>query len=121
MSTSKVLDTIAGTANADLSAKLHHFAKAVDGDKIDLAGDGGNVIGVIVEAAASGYGVSVQYCGIGKVVAGGAITAGDLISSDANGAANTAATGDFVVGIALNTYASGELCSFVFASGCNAA
>lgn len=119
MSTSKLVAglTYAGEANVDLSEKLHYFAKAVDGNKIDLAGDGANVIGTIVEAAAQGYGVTVQFGGIGKVIAGGSISANDDIASDTDGKAVAAATGDFTVGIALNDASAGEVVSFIFTMG----
>lgn len=119
MATSKFnpFDCIAGEANEDLSSSLHLFAKAVDGNKIGLAGDGGNVLGVIVEAAASGYGVTVQTGGIGKAIAGSSITANDDIASDADGKAVPAATGDFSVGVARNTVSAGELVSFAFGKG----
>jgi len=119
MATTKVPEafTYAGEANADLSAKLHYFAKAVDGDKIDLAGDGATAIGTIIEAAAAGYGVTVQFGGIGKVIAAESIAANAIISSDTNGKAVNSAAGDYVVGVALNTAATSELCSFIFAPG----
>lgn len=119
MTTTKLLDSYAGEANADLSSNLHYFAKPVDGDKVDLAGDGGVILGTIIEAAASGYTVTVQTGGIGKVICAEDITAGDRLASDTNGKAvsTSASAGDFEIGTALNSYSSGELVSFLFSSG----
>ena len=109
--------THAAPANVDLSEKLHYFAKiASDGD-IDLAGDGTTVAGVIVEAAALGKPATIQFGGIGKVIAAEAIDENARLASDSAGKAVNAAAGDFEVGTAVAAAASGELCSFIFASG----
>jgi len=108
----------ADVADVDLSAKLHYFAKAT-ATGIDLAGDGATVFGTIIEAAALAKPVTVQFGGIGKVVAAETIAANARIASDTNGKAVNAAVGDFEVGTALPgaSTAAGELCSFVFAPG----
>ena len=109
--------TYARNAGADLSEKLNYFAHVdTDGD-IVLAGDGEHVIGTIIEAAAENRPVTVQFGAIGKVIAGDAITAGEMIASDADGKAVPAAVGDHVVGIALAGAAAGEIFSFAFIPG----
>jgi len=111
--------TYAENAGADLSEKLHFFAKIdTDGD-IVLAGDGGPVAGVIIESAAENYPVSIAFGAIGKVICAEAITPGAIIASDADGKAVAAAAGDWIVGIAINKAAStaGDLVPFIFASG----
>ena len=107
----------ARNAGADLSEKLHYFAKVdTDGD-IVLCGDGEAALGVIYEAAAENKPVTVQFGCIGKVIAGGAITAGNRIASDAEGKAVAAAVGDFEVGTALYSADAGDLVAFAFIPG----
>ncbi|MDO8614626.1 MAG: DUF2190 family protein [Dehalococcoidia bacterium] len=109
--------THAQNAGADLSAKLHYFAHVdTDGD-IVLAGDGEHVLGVITEAAVENSPVTVQFGGIGKVVAGATIVAGERIASDSAGKAVPAAVGDFEVGTALTSADADDLFSFVFLPG----
>jgi hypothetical protein len=104
-------------AGADLSTNLHYFAKVdTDGD-IVLAGDGEAALGTIIEAAVENSPVTVQFGGIGKVIAGGAVTAGNIIASDGDGKAVAAAVGDFVVGIALSDADASDIFSFAFVSG----
>ncbi len=55
----------------------------------------------------AGDDIDIQIKDIGFVVAGGTIAKGDEITSDANGEATKAATGDYVIGIALNAVEKG--------------
>lgn len=65
--------------------------------------------------AATGAVVDVAIGGVAEVIAGGTVTRGDRITSDANGAGVTAApaagTNNFVVGIALESAVSGDVFS----------
>lgn len=110
----------ARNAGADLSAALFKLAAVdTDGDII-LAGAGTPVLGVIIEAAAENYPVTILYGGQGKVIVGadGAIAAGDLLTANALGLAkvSTASPGDDVgvFGMALHGGAVGEIIEFVF-------
>ncbi len=119
MATSQIHETLlyACNAGADLSGKLHYFAKiASDGD-IELAGDGGAILGTIVEAAAENSSVTVQFGGVGKAIAAESITAGARIASDINGKAVAAAVGDFEIGTALTAADANDVFSFVFLPG----
>jgi len=118
MAISKLVDALTWAAEAavDLSAKLHYFAKVDTTGKIDLAADGGPVIGVIHEAAVAGRGVSVQFGGIGKVIAAQTIAIGAILASDNAGKAVPAAVGDWVVGIAISGGDADAVVSFIFAS-----
>lgn len=119
MATMKYVESLsyARNAGADLSEKLNFFAKVdTDGD-IVLAGDGEAVLGTIYEAAIENKPVTVQFGGIGKVIAAESITAGAIIASDNAGKAVAAAAGDFVVGIALTGADAGDVLSFAFVSG----
>lgn len=111
--------THSALAAADLSAKLHYFAKIDTSGKIDLAADGGPVAGVIVEAAALGAPATIAFGSILKVVCAEAITPGAILASDTNGKAVAAAVGDWIAGIAINAAASsaGDLVPFIAATG----
>lgn len=109
--------TWAALAASDLSTKLHYFAKVTTSGTIDLAADGGPVIGNLIEVDEAGKSVSVQFGGIGKVVAAETIDEGAVLASDTNGKAVNAAVGDWIVGIAISPASAGELASFIHASG----
>lgn len=72
-----------------------------------------NIIGISDLAAASGDKVDVAHGHYAEVVAGGSISAGDFITSDANGAAVTAAkvVGSLVrvAGMALYDASAGDI------------
>ena len=107
----------ARNAGADLSGKLFYFAKFdTDGD-INLAGDGGTVAGVIIEAAVADMPVTIQFGGVGKVIAAETIAANARIASDANGKAVAAAVNDFEVGTVTEGGNAGDIISFIFAPG----
>jgi hypothetical protein len=110
--------TYAAEAAADLSEKLHYFAKIDANGKIDLAADGGPIAGVIHESSVLAGTTSIYFGAIGKVICAEAITPGAQLASDTNGKAVAAAVGDWVAGIAINTAASaaGDLVPFIFAS-----
>lgn len=74
-------------------------------------------VGVSTEPADTNNFVAVQTSGIVQVTAGGTVTKGGYVSSDANGKAVNATAVAFggttvsqVIGIALNAPASGQLC-----------
>ena len=68
--------------------------------------------------AASGEVVEVAVAGIAEVIAGEAITRGDLISADADGEAATAdAKTDRVVGVALESAADGDIFPLLLSPG----
>jgi hypothetical protein len=107
----------ARNAGADLSEKLNYFAKVDSDGDIVVAGDGQAVLGTLIESAIENKPVTVQFGGIGKVIAAESITAGAIIASDTNGQAVAAAAGDFVVGIALTGASANELVPFAFIPG----
>ena len=117
MATKNALHTISVEAGQDLSANQYYFVAMASDGQVDPAGDGALALGVLQDdPAAAGRAASVAIGGQTKVVAGGAITAGDQVASDANGKAVTAATGDNVLGIATQTAnADGDIISIVLA------
>lgn len=70
-------------AAADLSAKQFFFVKA-DGN---LAGAGAEALGVLQNDPKSGAAAAIRVMGVSKVVYGGTVAVGDLLSSDASGKA----------------------------------
>lgn len=105
MATMKVPESFlyAAEADADLRTKLNFLAKISADGEIALAGANEVCLGTIVEVNLNGaapFGpVTVQFGGIAKVVAGGTVAAGVLVSSDAAGKAVSGGTN--AIGISL--------------------
>ena len=103
----------AGAAITDVRGK---FVKYSTGNVVlaSVAGEAVMGVGIITnsENLASGDDVVVQIKDIGLAMAGGAITKGAEIATDANAKAVAATAGDFVIGIALEAAASGEMFYF---------
>lgn len=64
---------------------------------------GERVAGVRQTTPRTDEAMTIVNSGISMVEAGGAVTAGDLVSSDATGRAKTAAAGEYIAGVALET------------------
>jgi len=99
--------TINAVAGADLSASQ---GLLVAGDstagQVVLAGDGVNAIGVLLNAPASGGAAAVAISGKVRAVAGGTVTVGARVASDAAGKVVVAAEGDYVLGVAASAGAA---------------
>lgn len=96
-------------AAADLSAKQHHLLAVDSSSQVDSAGVGASVVAIGVlqnKPNAQGIAASIHQTGISKVVAGAAVAAGALVTTNAAGRAITATTGDFVSGTALEAAAN---------------
>lgn len=106
-----------GKANADLSAAQYKIVKMTAADVVDLcSGTGDIAIGVLNNKPKANAGAQVLIAGVGKVIAGGTITAGDRIGTGASGTAVTkTADADWIIGIALTSGVSGELVSYLAA------
>lgn len=77
---------------------------------ITPAADGGRVVGVVQNKPGLGKRATIVTDGISKVKVGtGGVTAGDRVQALTNGTITTAASGDYPVGIALQTGAAGTL------------
>ena len=94
-------------AATDLSGKQYHFVTPDADSKFGIctAGDGGWVLQNKPEA---GKAATVQKGGITRVVAGDAITAPAYVTSDANGKAVTATTGDIINGYAITSASAAD-------------
>lgn len=121
MAIEKVVEGLehAPVAGANLTGKLHYFVKMSGDNAVVLATAGSDqVVGVLREENTSGNPVTVQFGGIGKVIAGGTIVAGNRITSDGSGkAVATTTAADKVVGVALTGADSGDIFSFLFIPG----
>lgn len=83
-------------AAADLSAKQYHIVRLSAANlcnQASLATDS-DTIGVLQNKPQSGEFATVAFAGLSKVVAGAAITAGDVFSSNGSGRAITVVSGD---------------------------
>lgn len=109
------VSTFSLDAGADLSAKQYFFVKVGTADNAAVVcGDGENALGVLINAPLSGEPAAIANSGVVKVSAGGSITRGANVASDAAGEAVTAASGDYVLGIALEAADDGDIIRVAF-------
>lgn len=89
-------------ASGDLSANQWYFVDVDTNGQAAVVGDGADAIGVLQnDPDTQGHAASVAIDGVSRVSCGASVTAGDDVSSDANGQAVTSASGDVVLGKAL--------------------
>lgn len=101
-------------ASADLSAAQYKFVVFDATPELALAGAGAGPAFVLLDKPnAQGVEGTILLVGKGKVTAGGAINAGQLITPDASGNAVAAVAGNMVAGIALEDAASGDVFKFL--------
>lgn len=102
-------------AGQDLSTKQFYFVSVASDGQIDPTGDGLDADGVLQDTpAAAGRAALVAIAGKVKVVCGGVVTRGGPVASDASGKAVNAATGDIILGVALETGADGRIIEILF-------
>lgn len=99
----------AGEALTDLTAGTGEIFKGVAIVDGQVAANGAECTGILVEAAASGDHASIAISGISKFTAGAAITAGDRVTCAASGYFVTATSGTYINGRALITVTSGSV------------
>lgn len=90
MADSNVTATVGGVqAAADLSTFQYHLVRYSAANAVNLAvlAVTSNLLGVLQNKPKSGEFATVAYGGISKVVAGAAITAGDLLTTSTSGRA----------------------------------
>jgi hypothetical protein len=91
-------------ASGDLSTKQYYIVAVNSSGQAAVCGDGAMAAGVLQnKPSAAGRSSTVAVSGITKVIAAGIIAPGAKIASDNAGKATTATTGEYVIGIALNT------------------
>ena len=104
----------------DLSSSPWFLVKAVADDDIDIASTGNLCIGALTNDVGAGTAtdevyVPVQVGGIIKVECGNTCTVGTFCMSDSAGnAVNATGSKIYTFGIALGTYADGEIGAFLW-------
>lgn len=98
-------------ADSDLTEKLYHIVRhsgdgATDQASLATAGFAVGAIGVLQNRANSGRSATVGYLGESKVVAGGVVAVGVIITTNASGRATAAVSGDLAVGRAITSAAA---------------
>lgn len=75
-------------ADSDLSEKQYRIVKVAADDKVDAASAStDDIIGVLQGTPESGYSADIAIDGVTKVLANGALSAGDLVTADSDGKA----------------------------------
>lgn len=109
-------------STADLSSSEWLLVVSSGDDDLALCGDGAAAIGALTNDVADGSStavyVPVQIGGVIKVACGGVCTAGLMCASDGSGkAVNGSTSADYFFGIALGTFASGDIGTFLWSPG----
>jgi hypothetical protein len=122
----EILKTIPGlicdsslTTSDDGTNYQYHFVKMTADLTVGrVAGTTEQAIGVLVSKPTTGHAATVAGAGsVVKAVAGGTITAGQLVSSDASGHAVAGASSSYTPGIALEGASSGNLVTVLLLGG----
>ena len=97
--------TIVLPANAAITG-ARGIALAISGGKVVKPAAGANCVGISImetdDDIEAGQDIDIQIKDIGKWVAGGVISVGDELATDADGKAVAAKSGDFIIGTALS-------------------
>ena len=106
--------TIAKIAAADIANGAGKAVKFDANGKIVVCSTAGEaILGFIIMQAngdiKAGDSVTVQTCCKGMAIAGGAIAAGDLLAVDAKGTVTKAASGNYIVGQAMEAGVAGGI------------
>ena len=113
-------DTRTFIAGEDLSSAQFKFVTLESDGQVDLADAAGErAIGVLLNEPTSGKAATVAMTGKVMVVAGAAVTAGAALQTDASGDAITAASGDYVMGYALEDAVDGQVFAIELIQGGN--
>ena len=113
-------DTRSFVAGESLAAAQFKFVTLDSDGQVDLADSAGeNCIGVLLNNPAAGEAATVAISGKVMVEAGGTIAAGADVQADANGDALTAASGDVVMGYALEAAVDGQIMAIELIQGGN--
>jgi hypothetical protein len=96
-------------AGADLSSAYRRFVMVNASSQLVLPAAGGQAIGVTLDKATLGAACPFQQLGIAQVELGGTVAAGGKVTTDVNGKAVAAATGNVVLGTCIVGGASGAI------------
>lgn len=115
-------DTRTEIAGVDLSAAQFKFVTLESDGFVDLANSAGELAyGVCIVGAAAGRAVTVVRTGSVMVEAGGTITAGAAVATNAAGEAVAATTGNIIMGYAKEAAVDGQIIEIELITGGNAA
>ncbi len=108
MSQAHVLMSITREAENDLSSKQFYIVEPVSSNRVDVCdSQGERAIGVLQNKPEATLAANIAILGTSKVISHDTgIVAGSRLTTDANGKAELAASGDFVIGIALEAAAA---------------
>jgi hypothetical protein len=112
MSQSLYVAEVTKIAGADLSAKQFYIVKPDStAEQVVLAAAATNkLLGVLQNTPKSGEAANVRILGTSKVIAGGSVTDGAWVTSDASGKGVATTTDkDVVVGMAMEAASSGDI------------
>ncbi len=114
----EVVTSISRIAGSDMSGTnpgQYRFGEIAADGTVHIAGAGVRADGVILGKQILGHAIEVGIEGRLLIVYGGTVTAGDALSSDANGAAVTQSASNDVCGTALESGVAGDVGSMIFA------
>ena len=117
MATEQLLGSVTLPVAADYSSTGQYLFMGIDSSSraVLIASQGADAVGVLVNNPdAAGKAGTVAVAGITKVKAGATIAAGNKLTTGADGRAEVAATGDFVIGWSVSGGADGEIISMLF-------
>jgi hypothetical protein len=121
MATMQSRDTRTFVAGEDLSAAQFKFVTLEAGNVVDLADSAGeNCVGVLLVEGAAARAVTVVMTGSVMVEAGGTVTAGGAVATDATGRAVDATTGDIIMGYAREAGVTAQVIEIELIQGGNA-
>ena len=113
-------DTRTFIAGEDLSSAQFKFVTLEADGQVDLADAAGErAIGVLLNEPTAGKAATVAMTGKVMAETGASVTAGDALQTDANGDAITAASGDYVMGYALEDAVDGQVFAIELIQGGN--
>ena len=121
MATMQSRDTRTFVAGEDLSAAQFKFVTLEAGNVVDLADSAGeNCVGVLLVEGAAARAVTVVMTGSVMVEAGGTVTAGGAVATDATGRAVDATTSDIIMGYAREAGVAAQVIEIELIQGGNA-
>jgi len=114
-------DTRTFVAGEDLSAAQFKFVTLESDGQVDLADSAGeNCIGVLIVEGEADRAVTVVMTGSVMVEAGGTVTNGGAVATDATGRAVDATTGDIIMGYAREAGVANQVIEIELIQGGNA-
>ncbi len=114
-------DTRTFVAGEDLSAAQFKFVTLEADGQVDLADSAGeNCIGVLLVEGEAARAVTVVMTGSVMVEAGGTVTNGGAVATDATGRAVDATTGDIIMGYAREAGVTNQVIEIELIQGGNA-